>query len=186
MSFAENLKTIRKERNITQEQLAEMLSVSRQAISKWESGAGYPETEKLLIISKELNVSLDYLLLDENIIREKEKTEEKTAVYAPNGKIIIPSFDGQNIVVCRAVKSTQIAFPAKNEPKFILFGVDNVSFWGEHTTILGWYKSTEDISREIKEITEAINSGIGSYELKYAADIEFKGFFRQPKLKIEK
>ena len=38
MSFAENLKYIRKKRNITQEQLADMLSVSRQAISKWESG----------------------------------------------------------------------------------------------------------------------------------------------------
>lgn len=61
MSFAENLKHIRKKRNITQEQLADMLSVSRQAISKWESGFGYPETEKLLIISKELNISLDYL-----------------------------------------------------------------------------------------------------------------------------
>ena len=38
MSFAENLKNIRKKRNITQEQLADMLLVSRQAISKWESG----------------------------------------------------------------------------------------------------------------------------------------------------
>ena len=61
MGFAENLKHIRKKRNITQEQLADILSVSRQAISKWESGFGYPETEKLLILSKELEVSLDYL-----------------------------------------------------------------------------------------------------------------------------
>ena len=61
MGFAENLKEIRNKRNITQEQLAEILFVSRQTISKWESGLGYPETEKLLSISKELNVSLDYL-----------------------------------------------------------------------------------------------------------------------------
>jgi len=61
MGFAENFKEIRNKRNITQEQLAETLSVSRQTISKWESGLGYPETEKLLSISKELNVSLDYL-----------------------------------------------------------------------------------------------------------------------------
>ena len=61
MSFAENLKYIRKKHNITQEQLADILSVSRQAISKWESGFGYPETEKLLIISKELDVSLDFV-----------------------------------------------------------------------------------------------------------------------------
>ena len=61
MGFAENLRDIRNKRNITQEQLAQMLSVSRQTVSKWESGAGYPETEKLLFLSKELNVSLDYL-----------------------------------------------------------------------------------------------------------------------------
>lgn len=64
MGFAENLKEIRNKRNITQEQLAEILSVSRQTISKWESGLGYPETEKLLSLSKELNVSLDYLFSD--------------------------------------------------------------------------------------------------------------------------
>ena len=45
MGFAENLKHARKLQNITQEQLADILSVSRQAISKWESGLGYPETE---------------------------------------------------------------------------------------------------------------------------------------------
>lgn len=61
MGFAENLKEIRNKRNITQEQLAEMLFVSRQTISKWESAQGYPETEKLLSIAKELKVSLDYL-----------------------------------------------------------------------------------------------------------------------------
>lgn len=61
MGFAENFREIRNKRNITQEQLAEKLSVSRQTISKWESGLGYPETEKLLSIAKELNVSLDYL-----------------------------------------------------------------------------------------------------------------------------
>ena len=54
MSFGENLKNIRKQRSITQEELAEALGVSRQAISKWESGNGYPETEKLIIISKTL------------------------------------------------------------------------------------------------------------------------------------
>ena len=74
MSFAENLKAIRKKRNMTQEELAEVLSVSRQAISKWESGFGYPETEKLLLLAKELNVSLDYLFSERcNIVRPMNK-----------------------------------------------------------------------------------------------------------------
>ena len=58
MSFADNLKQIRKEKGLSQEELAELLEVSRQAVSKWEQGAGYPETEKLLLLSNRLNVSL--------------------------------------------------------------------------------------------------------------------------------
>ena len=65
MSFAENLKLIRKERNLSQEELAEMLDVSRQAVSKWEQGEGYPEVEKLLLLSSKLNISLDYLMSTE-------------------------------------------------------------------------------------------------------------------------
>ena len=74
MGFSENLRTIRKKHNITQEELADMLSVSRQAVSKWESGAGYPETEKLLILAKELNVTLDYLFSQRcRMVRPEDK-----------------------------------------------------------------------------------------------------------------
>lgn len=74
MSFAENLKTIRKKRNITQEQLADMLGVSRQAVSKWESEGGYPETETLLLLAKEMNVSLDYLFSERcHMVRSENK-----------------------------------------------------------------------------------------------------------------
>ena len=70
MSFGENLKTLRKENQISQEELAEMLGVSRQAVSKWERGDGYPEVDKLLILSRKLNVSLDRL---------RENEEEHTS-----------------------------------------------------------------------------------------------------------
>ena len=80
MSFAENLKYIRKKHNITQEQLADILSVSRQAISKWESGFGYPETEKLLIISKELKVSLDYLFSERCHMVRSENTKRVSKI----------------------------------------------------------------------------------------------------------
>ena len=74
MSFAENLKRIRKERNVTQEELADKLAVSRQTVSKWESNGGYPETETLLLLAKELNVSLDYLFSERcHMIRPKNQ-----------------------------------------------------------------------------------------------------------------
>lgn len=78
MGFAENFKHIRKQRNITQEQLADILSVSRQAISKWESGFGYPEVETLLIIAKELNTSLDYLF-SERCHMVRPQTQERVS-----------------------------------------------------------------------------------------------------------
>ena len=62
MSFADNLKQLRKEKQLSQEELAEILDVSRQAVSKWEQGIGYPEVEKLLLLSKKLNISLDSLM----------------------------------------------------------------------------------------------------------------------------
>ena len=62
MEFHEKLRSIRKEQGISQEELAARLEVSRQAVSKWESGQGFPEIEKLIQLSSMFNVSLDYLL----------------------------------------------------------------------------------------------------------------------------
>lgn len=183
MSFGENLKNVRKQRNITQEELAETLGVSRQAISKWESDKGYPETEKLLLLSKALNISLDYLMNDASEIQEKEHREEKNVVIAPSGKIAITTHDKKNVIVCHSVKSSKILFPHKDEPEYLLLGIDKVTFWGEHTTILGWYATSEDVEKEIRDIAEAINIGDGAYKLKYNADVELSGFFGSPKIK---
>ena len=62
MSFADNLQYARKKKGLTQEALAEMLDVSRQAVSKWEQGDGWPEAEKLLVLSDILDISLDELM----------------------------------------------------------------------------------------------------------------------------
>lgn len=67
MTFSEKLYKLRKKSGLSQEQLAEQLSVSRQAISKWESGQSVPESEKLIVISNYFNVSLDYLLKDDDL-----------------------------------------------------------------------------------------------------------------------
>ena len=67
MTLGDKLSKLRKENNYTQEQLADVLGVSRQAISKWESDVTYPETDKLIRICKLFHCSTDYLLMeDEN------------------------------------------------------------------------------------------------------------------------
>lgn len=65
MKLSEKLHSLRKKSGLSQEELAEKLDVSRQAISKWESGVSVPESEKLIVISSYFNVSVDYLLKDE-------------------------------------------------------------------------------------------------------------------------
>ena len=62
LNFAENIRKLRRENGLTQEQLAEQLFVSRTAVSKWESGRGYPNIESLKAIAKFFSVSVDELL----------------------------------------------------------------------------------------------------------------------------
>ncbi|MCL2698005.1 MAG: helix-turn-helix domain-containing protein [Oscillospiraceae bacterium] len=70
MKFYEKLQTLRKEKGLSQEALAELLDVSRQAISKWESGQSYPETEKMIALSEMFGVTLDSLIKDGVIERD--------------------------------------------------------------------------------------------------------------------
>lgn len=72
MSFSENMQYLRKKENMTQEQLAEGLEVSRQAVSKWESGQSYPEMDKMLQICELFHCSLDDLVQGDITIAEKE------------------------------------------------------------------------------------------------------------------
>lgn len=79
MALSEKLYTLRKKSGLSQEQLAEQLSVSRQAISKWESGQSVPESDKLIVISNYFKVSLDYLLkeeIEQETITETSATDD--------------------------------------------------------------------------------------------------------------
>jgi len=75
MDFSEKLLTLRKANDMTQEQLAEKLNVSRQSVSKWESGQATPEPEKIVAISAVFNVTTDYLLKSSEIDDLSVKTE---------------------------------------------------------------------------------------------------------------
>ena len=66
MIFSEKLQLLRKNKGLTQEETAEKLNVSRQAVAKWESGQAYPDIANLIRISDLLNVSVDYLVRDQD------------------------------------------------------------------------------------------------------------------------
>ena len=75
MNFSEKLLTLRKAKDLTQEQLAEKLDVSRQSVSKWESGQATPDLEKIVEISAIFDVTTDYLLKSSEIDDLSVKTE---------------------------------------------------------------------------------------------------------------
>ena len=170
MGFAENLKQIRTEKYLSQEEFAEMIDVSRQAVSKWEQGAGYPEVEKLLLIAEKLNVSLDTLMYAD---KAEKSDHEKNKVKET---ILITSLQENVAVTCYKVVSTGKMPGGKNKPAYALFGVSYSapSFWGEPTTFLGWYEKEDDLRKEIVEIRDAMAEGRAGYTLKYNVKVERK------------
>ena len=83
MTFGERLYELRKDKNISQEELADLLDVSRQSISKWENDNAYPEMTRLLFMSDFFNVSLDYL------IRGIEETENSHAATTYKARTLL-------------------------------------------------------------------------------------------------
>lgn len=73
MNFAEKIRLLRIDDRLSQEDLADRLGVSRQTVSKWESGVSYPEIDKLIAVSDMFSVSIDYLLKDNYVTDEPPK-----------------------------------------------------------------------------------------------------------------
>lgn len=71
MSLGEKIRDYRKQSGLSQEQLAEKLNVSRQAITKWESNKGIPDISNLISISAEFGLSLDELIRDDVAVKRK-------------------------------------------------------------------------------------------------------------------
>ena len=81
MEFHEKLQELRKQKGLTQEELAESLYVSRTAISKWESGRGYPNIDSLKAISKFFSVTIDELLSGEEVLTIAEENQKQKEAY---------------------------------------------------------------------------------------------------------
>lgn len=144
MKFGENLKLIRKEKNMSQEQLAEKVNVSRQSVSKWETGESYPEMNNILELCKIFNCNINDLIhtnmsdissLDEEIImnvvkfNEKKQNQVKTlsniiSLIGKIGSIVlkvaIPFVIIAMLLVPYVINNTQV----KNDE--IVFKTDNI------------------------------------------------------------
>ena len=131
--FAENLKKIRKEKNISQEQLAEELGVSRQAISKWESAQAYPEMDKIITLCRKFNLNIDDLLhKDIKEVKGEEDTKKKLNYYIDAFLAVIT--DTINLFTSMTVKSKLKCLLEQVFIAIVLFIISNLLI-GIFTTV---------------------------------------------------
>lgn len=118
MDISEKIHQLRKQRGISQEQLAELLNVSRQSVSKWESGQSMPDLDKIIPLSNIFNVSTDYLL-DSN-------ATEITHVFIsePAKNMRIP------MITATAINAAALIF--------ILLGIFTTYSLNEPLLVVGW------------------------------------------------
>ena len=127
MSFSENLQTLRKARGISQEQLAERLDVSRQAVSKWETDGGYPEIEKIMSMCEIFGCTMDELMMgrisvDKNDLRQKrERHYNRFSVMIATGVLLILLGVASYTVLPEYVSESAIALMTAF--MFVLFGI---------------------------------------------------------------
>ena len=166
--FSEKLRSLRKERSLSQEEVAEKLNVSRQTISKYELGDATPDLNKISEIAKLFNVSFDYLLGDRVV------KEEKQVIQSSNNTITIMSSITKTMANHYKFKTIKVFKPKKNQPYGLLMGVYKETFWGESVDCLGYYATKEDMDKELKAIFSALSKGEPTYELQFSKEVDKK------------
>ncbi len=179
MSISVKIQQLRKSNGLSQEQLAEKLEVSRQAVSKWESGASTPDIEKLVLISELFKVSTDYLVKGEETsfdqpAQQSIHTNKKLYIIDIN-KRKLSTFEEFLIEMVSDGKgeATLISGATKpNEkvriPVCALYGISKGILGMNKKTLLGFYTSVEEAKKELISISKASETDT-VYELKYAA-----------------
>ena len=177
MGFSENLQNLRKIKNMSQEQLAEKLEVSRQAVSKWESGNGYPETEKLITICEIFDCSMDNLLkgkISADTTGEKKKYENLQNKFSKGialavgiilfGTTILLYFTGLSAMAETSKLEEQYGIVGVTilllcvlvaVPIFIILGIEQENFKKKNPKLSNLY-SEEEIESFNKKFPKAI------------------------------
>lgn len=166
MNFGLNLQNLRKKHNLSQEQLAEKLEVSRQAVSKWENGSSYPEMDKLIMLSELFNIDIDMLIkgnLDTENNEEGRELYEKMynkftkmitlgVVLILLGVTFIASFDG-SITFSNLYSLPVVVFLsllAVSVFLFVYYGISWGNFTEEHPYFEDFY--TKDEKRRFNKL----------------------------------
>lgn len=130
------LNKLRKEKNLTQQDLADKLHVTRQAISKWEKGVGYPDISMLTSIAKELDVSVDELMNARKDFNANKK----------NNKILIIVTSIILLLICLIFVAN---LNRDKTPKMFKTIIDNVYEYSDEVIVEDYYHN--DVSEKFRE-----------------------------------
>ena len=171
MMFSQNLQYLRKEKNMTQEQLAEKLEVSRQAVSKWEAGAAYPEMDKIIVMCRMFDIDMD-TLVNGNV--KKPLSEDDFGYDTFYNKCSRAIAFGVSLIIVGV--AILIGMGGENHEKegllilflfiaiavvtFVWFGIQMENFEKKHRSVTDFYKEEEkEIFR--KRFALGIAAGVG-------------------------
>ena len=175
MKLSEKIIELRKSAGMTQEELAELCSVSRQSISKWEADIALPELDKLLVLSEHFGVSVDVLVKDElelNNVKEVHAcgdnalSKKKTAVY--EGMLVKESLEDDSVLDLLNVHKIEL-WNTGGKPKF----------W----TVLWFSSSQADFPEQISKVLIADEARGGNWFVDFKAGNEKYVVFRDKVLK---
>ena len=124
MEFNEKLQELRKSRSLTQEELAEALSVSRTAVSKWESGRGYPNIDSLKEISRFFSVTIDDLICSDEMITVAEIEKREFA-----DKYVSLICNILDVLLAILLFIPAFGNGPESSVTVSLFGLTGISFW---------------------------------------------------------
>lgn len=171
MNISDKISILRKEKGLSQEALAEQLGVSRQSVSKWESGAALPDTDKIIAMSELFGVSTDYILKADEYKTSAEDVSEPAVETAPpsDGKKKMPIKKIIALVLALCIVITAVAIPVYyggireawwelngGKVKYPYVLVHGLGGWGEgegiNETIQYWGAGACDLKTELTDM----------------------------------
>ena len=168
--FKDALRQLRIDQGISQEKLGEILDVSRQSISKYESGLSEPDFDKLIMIAEYFDVTTDFLLMSK-INNQMKTRSERTSISSKMGQL----FGGDGIASFYKFKINRVIGSKRTVPQTYILGTYDSGIFGDKNCLMAYYKTYADAKNELNRIDEAMEMGKTSYDLQYYVNLKSKG-----------
>ncbi len=187
--FQKKIRQLRLEHDMSQEDLADILGVTRQSISKYENGTAEPSYDKLAILVDYFNVSYDDLLAKDSMVTSEEKVSvkdeskpvvKKKEIKEPTIEVIsLLDEEAESNFVDFIVTEKPAYFELDHKPNAVLQGVPAKTggIFKPRNVDLAWYRETEDAYRERDAAKQALKDKKKMYFLEYYVPVKKHGFF---------